>query len=135
MSARQILSINAASTAASAVAMLATRHLLAPLFGLATPFLLDVTAISFLVYAAALALAARREPVPPAALLTFAALDAAWVVFSAVILLLFWPTLTPTARALIVVVALVVEVFATLQYRAAGARFSVLSSRAASSSE
>ena len=118
MTARQILSINAASTAASAVLMLATRNALAPLFGLTTPFLLDVTAVSFLVYAGMLVVAARRDPVPGAALFAFAALDAAWVAFSAVILLLFWPTLSPIARALIIVVALVVEVFATLQYRA-----------------
>jgi hypothetical protein len=120
MTARQILMLNASSTALSAVAMFVTRSILAPLFGLATPFLLDVTAISFIVYSAALVWAATRQPVPREALLTFAALDAAWVAFSAVILLLFWPALAPIARALVIVVALVVEVFATLQYRAAG---------------
>jgi hypothetical protein len=120
MTARQILSINASATTVTALAMLGARNVLAPLFGLTTPFWLDVTAISFLVYAAALTIAATRQPVPREALLTFAALDAAWVAFSAVILLMFWPNLTPIARALTIAVALVVEVFATLQYRAAG---------------
>jgi hypothetical protein len=120
MTARQILSMNAIATAVSAIAMLATRNLLAPLFGLATPLLLDVTAIGFLGYAAVLAFVATRQPVPREALLTFAALDAAWVVLSAVMLLLFWPNLAPIARALIIGVALFCEVAATLQFRAAG---------------
>ena len=120
MTGRLILSINATATALTGIAMLATRGLLAPLFGLSTPFLLDVTAIAFVVLAGVLAVMASRRPVPREALLTFAALDAAWVAFSAVILVLFWPNLTPIARALVIAVALVVEVFATLEYRAAG---------------
>ena len=117
---RQILTINASATAVTALAMLDLRSTLAPLFGLATPLLLDVTAVSFLIYAGALALAAARRPVAREALLAFAALDAAWVLFSALILVLFWTELTPIARALVLAVALIVEVFATLQYRAAG---------------
>lgn len=35
-------------------------------------------------------------------------------------LVLFWTELTPFARALVIVAALAVEVFAALQYRAAG---------------
>jgi hypothetical protein len=120
MTPRQILSINASATAITAVAMLAVRSALAPLFGLGTPLLLDVTAVSFLIYAGVIALAAARRPVAREALLAFAAIDVAWVVFSAVVLLLFWSDLTPVARALVLVVALIVEVFATLQYRAAG---------------
>jgi hypothetical protein len=42
------------------------------------------------------------------------------VVGSAVVLVLFWTELAPLARLLVVAVALVVEVFATLQFRAAG---------------
>ena len=41
-------------------------------------------------------------------------------VFSAAVLLLFWDQLTPVGRSLVIAVALVVEAFATLQYRAAG---------------
>jgi hypothetical protein len=120
MTARQILTVNASATAVTAIAMLAARNVLAPLFGLSTPLLLDVTAVAFLVYAGALVFAGTRRPVPREALLTFAAIDAAWVVYSAAILFLFWPALTPIARTLVIAVALVVEVFATLQYRAAG---------------
>jgi hypothetical protein len=76
--------------------------------------------VSFLVYAAALVVTARARPVRRAALLGFAIADAAWVVASAVVLLLFWGQLAPLARLLVIAVALVVEVFATLQYRAAG---------------
>jgi hypothetical protein len=120
MTARQILTINAVATAVSGIAILATRTLLAPLFGLGTPFLLDVTAIAFLGYAVILAFAATRQPVPREAMLAFAAADAASVAISAAVLLLFWPTLAPIARALIVAVALFCEVAATLQFRAAG---------------
>ena len=53
--------------------------------------------------------------------MTFTVADAAWVVGSAVALALFWSEFTPLARALVIAVALAVEVLATLQYRAAGA--------------
>ena len=42
-----------------------------------------------------------------------------WVVGSVVVLLLFWPQLAPIARVLIIGVALVVDAFAMLQFRAA----------------
>jgi hypothetical protein len=43
-----------------------------------------------------------------------------WVVASAIVLLLFWPEFADVARFLVIAVALVVEVFATLQFLAAG---------------
>ena len=120
MTARQILLFNAVATAVSAVVMLATRDILAPLFGLGTPLLLDAVAIGFLAYAGVIAVAARSNPVSRGALLSFAAADAAWVVLSAAILLLFWADLTPIARTLIIAVALCCAVASTLQFRAAG---------------
>jgi hypothetical protein len=42
------------------------------------------------------------------------------MVASAIVLLLFWAQLAAVARLLVIAVALVVEVFATLQCRAAG---------------
>lgn len=120
MTARQILLINACATTVTAIAMLAARNMLAPLFGLSTALLLDIVAVGFLGYAGVLAAAAARRPVPRPALLTFAAADAAWVVISAVVLVSFWSQLTPIARVLVVAVALFCEVAATLQYRAAG---------------
>ena len=43
-----------------------------------------------------------------------------WVAGSAVVLLLFWTQLAPIARLLVIAVAIVVDVFAMLQFRAAG---------------
>jgi hypothetical protein len=121
MTPHRILQVNAFSTAASALALLAARGTLPAFFGLDGPALLDVVAAGFLVYAGALAWAAARRPVHRLALMVFAIADAVWVVASAVILVMFWPQLEPLGRILIIAVALVVEVFATLQYRAAGA--------------
>jgi hypothetical protein len=119
MTSNRILQINATATAATGLAMLAGRGFLPPLFGLDSPIVLDLIAIFFLVYAAGLLYFAARPQVERAALLAFAAADGAWVVGSAVVLLMFWPQLTPIARVLIVGVALVVDAFAMLQYRAA----------------
>jgi hypothetical protein len=121
MTPHRILQVNALSTAVSAVALLAGRGILPRFFGLASPVLLDVVAVGFLAYAAALALTARRRPVNRQALMAFAIADAVWVVASAAALLMFWQQMEPLGRILIVAVALVVEVFATLQFRAAGA--------------
>jgi CHASE2 domain-containing sensor protein len=120
MTSHRILQLNAVATALCGVGMLATRGTLYTLFGLDTPILLDVLAIGLLAYASALAVAARWRPVGRQALLAFTIADAIWVGASAIVLLLFWGQLMPVARALIIAVALGVEVFATLQFRAAG---------------
>ena len=120
MTSHRILELNALSTAACAVAMIVARGILYPLFGLDTPALLDVIAVGFLAYAGALAFAARRHPVTRQALLAFTVADVLWVVASAIVLVIFWGQLAPLARALVIAVALVVEVFASLQLRAAG---------------
>jgi hypothetical protein len=119
MTSNRILQINATATAATGLAMLAARGFLPPLFGLGSPLLLDLVAIFFLVYAAALLFFAARPQVERPALLAFAAGDAAWVVGSAIVLLMFWPQLTPIGRVLIIGVAIVVDAFAMLQFRAA----------------
>jgi hypothetical protein len=121
MTSHRILQLNALSTAACAVGMLAARGILPRLFGLDGPRLWDVLAVGLLAYACALALAAARRPVERRTLLAFTVADGLWVVGSAVVLLLFWSRLAPLGRALVIVVALVVEAFATLQFRAAGA--------------
>jgi hypothetical protein len=120
MTSHRILQLNAVSTAACALGMLATRSTLYSLFGLDVPILLDMVAVGLLVYAGALAFAAQRQPVTRQALMAFTAADVLWVVASVVVLLLFWAQLAPVARLLVIAVALVVEVFATLQFRAAG---------------
>ena len=120
MTSHRILELNAVSTAACAVAMLAARGILYPLFNLDTPALLDVIALAFLAYAGALVFAARRPPVTRQTLIAFTVADGIWVVASAIVVIIFWGQLAPLARVLVIAVALVVEVFATLQLRAAG---------------
>ena len=120
MAPHRILQLNAASTAASAIVMFAARGILPSLFGLDGPMLIDVLAGGFLAYAGALAIAARRQPVSRQALMAFTVADAAWVAASALVLLLFWAQLAPVGRLLVIAVALIVEVFATLQFRTAG---------------
>ena len=111
---------NALSTAACAAAMLLTRGTLYQHFGLMTPVLLDVLAVGLLAYAVALVAAARQQTLERPTLLAFTIGDALWVVGSAVVLVLFWNQFTPVARVLVIAVALAVDVFAMLQYRAAG---------------
>lgn len=120
MTSHRILNLNALSTAACAVVMLVTRQSLYLLFGLDGPIVLDVVAVGLLAYAGALAVTARRRMVSREALLFFTVADILWVVASAAVLVLFWTQLAPIARVAIIAVAIVVECFATLQFRAAG---------------
>jgi len=120
MTPHRILQFNAVSTAASALAMLVTRQSLHSLFGLESPALLDILAVGLLAYAVALVVVTKRRIIDRQALMTFAIGDAIWVVGSAIVLLLFWAQLAPVARVLVIGAALVVEVFAVLQFRAAG---------------
>jgi CHASE2 domain-containing sensor protein len=99
--------------------MLATRGTLYSLFGLDAPILLDVLAIGLLAYAGVLAFAARRRSVGRQTLMAFTIADAIWVGASAIVLLVFWGQLAPLARVLVIAAAIVVEAFATLQFRAA----------------
>ena len=121
MTPHRILNLNALSTAACAAGLLLTHGWLYTLFGLGAPLLLDLLALGLLGYAVALASVARRPPVSRRALMLFTVADSAWVAASALVLLLFWSDLAPIARELIVACALVVDVLAMLQFRAAGA--------------
>jgi hypothetical protein len=120
MTAHRILQVNAVSTLACAIGLLATRGWLPAHFSLASAGWLDVIAVGLLAYAAALLAAAARRHVDRPTLLAFTAVDVLWVVGSAALLLLGWGSLSPLARLLVIGVALAVEVFATLQWRAAG---------------
>lgn len=120
MNSNQILQLNALTTAASAVGMLAFRGTLYRLFGADSPVLFDVIAIGLLMYAGALVLVARAPLVGRRALMAFTLADGLWVAASAVVLVLFWTELTPLARLLIIAAAIMVDVFAMLQFRAAG---------------
>jgi hypothetical protein len=116
---RRTLLANAAFTAASAVFIFAARESLYPLFALESPTLLAAIAAGLVLYAGSLAVAARRVPPDRRALMTAAVLDAGWVVGSAIVLIAAWTQLAPAGRVLLIVAALIVEVFATLQYRVA----------------
>jgi hypothetical protein len=119
MTSHRLLQLNALSTAACGLGMLATRESLYRLFGAASPVLFDVIAIGLLAYAAALAVAARQHRVEARTLMAFTVADGLWVAGSAIALLVFWSEFTPLARLLVVAVAIVVEAFATLQFLAA----------------
>ena len=82
MTSHRILQLNAVSTAACGVGMLATRGTLHSFFGLDTPTLLDLLALGLLLYAGALAFAARRQPVTREVLMAFTVADGLWVVDS-----------------------------------------------------
>lgn len=118
MTARRTLLANASFTAVSAVVLIAAREALHPLFALSSPSLLTSIGLILLLYAGTLGIEARRQPPQRYALLTAAVLDVGWVVASIIVLLLAWPALSPGGRALIIAAALIVEVFALLQFRA-----------------
>ncbi len=120
MTPQRILHLDAVATAGSALAMLVMSGTLAPLFGLGSPVLIEAIAVGLLGYAGAVAFIARRPHVSRQSLLAFALANAAWVVGSAVLLLVWWSQLAPLARVLVIGVALVVEAFAYFQFRAAG---------------
>ena len=121
MTPQGILRLNALFTAIGAFAMLVARNVLYPLFGLGSPLLLDVIAVGLFGYAGALLLAARRA-VHSRTLMAFTMADGVWVVGSAIVLVMFWAQLAPVARWLVIVVALAVDAFAVMQFRAAQTR-------------
>jgi len=121
MTANRILQLNAVITAVCAVAMLAARPILYPLFGLSSPAWLDVATIVFLAYAAALLFVARRPTVRRAELVVFTIGDSLCFVAGLIVLIAFWSDLTPLARVLVALTTVVVDVFAMAQYRAARA--------------
>lgn len=119
MTSNRILMLNAIATAGCGIGMLATRNILYTWFGAASPALFDAIAAGLLAYAGALGVSARQPRIGRGTLMAFTAADALWVAGSFVVLVAFWGQLTPIARVLVIAVAAVVEVFATLQYRAA----------------
>jgi hypothetical protein len=118
LTARTTLLIDAAATTATAVMMLAAREVLYPYFGLTTPQVLDVTAVAFLIYAAVIALVARRPSIERSAMMTVVAANIAYVVASMALLVMFWSELHAVGCILIVAVALAVEAFAAMQFLA-----------------
>ena len=120
MTSHRILGMNAVSTAACALGIFVFRGSLYSLFGLDAPGLLDALAVGLVLYAAALAVIAQRQTVTRQALMFFTVVDVLWVAGSAVVLVLFWGQFAPVARLIVIAAAVVVDLFATLQFRAAG---------------
>lgn len=120
MTANRILQLNAIATAGCALGMLLTRGVLFQFFGATGPWLFDVIAVGLLGYAVALWMSARQSRIDRGTLLAFTVADGMWVAGSAIVLLVFWNQLAPIARVLVIAVAVVVDVFAMLQFRAAG---------------
>ena len=119
LTAHRTVLIDAIATAASGLLMLAARGILYPFFGLSSPMLLDLTAVAFLVYAAAISVVAMRPVISRAALMTIVFANITYVLASLVVLITFWAHLDPIGRVLIIAVTFVVEAFATLQFAAA----------------
>lgn len=120
MTANRILHVNAIATAASGLGMLLARGTLFQLFGATGPALFDLIGIAFIGYAAIMWMSARQPHVDRGTLIAFTVVDSLWVAGSAVVLLMFWNQLAPLARLLVIAVAIIVDVFAMLQFRAAG---------------
>jgi hypothetical protein len=119
LSARHAILIDAAATTVTAALMLAARGFLYPYFVLASPQLLDIAAAAFIVYAAIIGVAAARADISRTTLTTIAGANAACVIASLILLVMFWSVLHPAGRALLVIMALAVEGFALLQFTAA----------------
>ena len=119
LTAHRTVLIDAIATAGSGVLMLAARGILYPFFGLTSSMLLDIVAVTFIAYAAAIAVVAARPVISRAALMTIVGVNVASVVASVAILIAFWADFHPVGRVLIAAVALIVEAFATLQFAAA----------------
>jgi hypothetical protein len=85
-------------------------------FGLAQPMVLIGLGEALLLFAAALIWIALRMPTNQRILGTIFALDVAWVIASALVLLAGWAPLTAAATWAIIGVADVVALFALLEY-------------------
>ncbi len=119
LTAQRTVVIDATATAATGVLMLAARNILYPFFGLGSPMLLDIVAITFIAYAALIGVIASRSMISPAVLMTIVTANVAYVVASVTVLIAYWGQFEVVGRALIIAVTLVVEAFAALQWSAA----------------
>jgi hypothetical protein len=106
---------NAAFSTACAVLMLTAAEPLARATGIPAPLLWSI-GIALLIFALDLVLVARLRQVHTALVWAFIGADGAWVVGSVVVLAVA-SILTPVGQGLVATVALVVGIFAALQYR------------------
>ncbi len=109
------LRANAIFSGMSGALLVLAGSAIAPLVGLESAGLIAAIGTGLLVYGGVLFYVARQSVPARRDVLTFIALDVAWVLGSVLLLLLAWRQLPTTGRWLIAVLAVVVEGFATLQ--------------------
>jgi len=111
----RVLWADAASCLATGLLQLLFTGQLARLLGL-PPALLTGTGLFLLVYAAAVALVATRQPLPRPVVWLFVAGNVIWAIDCVVLLLSGWIAPTPLGEAWILAQALTVAVLAELQF-------------------
>lgn len=112
----RVLLSNATFGVVSALICLLWAQPLAVGLGLTQPVIVTVLGVGLLLFAAEVAWIAIRTPEDRRALTIIFALDVAWVIASAIILLGGWLPLTPAGTWTIIVVADIVAVFAVLEF-------------------
>jgi hypothetical protein len=118
---RSILLADAVTSAAAGVLMLAGGGLLAPLLGLPEP-LLRLAGLGLVPFALMVAWAGLRGDVSRPAVGAVAAVNAAWVAASFLLLVSGWVAPALLGYAFVSVQALAVAIFATLQWMSLGRR-------------
>jgi hypothetical protein len=112
----RVLLSNAAFGVVCGVICLVWARPLAAAFGGAPPMILTVLGVGLLLFAAELAWIAHRMPENRRVLTIIFALDVAWVIASALLLLAGWIPFTPGGTWTVILVADVVAVFAVLEF-------------------
>lgn len=112
---RHVLLADAAMSGTTAVLLMAAASPLAPLLGLPADFLFEV-GLMLVPFAASVFLVARGKPVSRPFAAAIAAVNALWVAGSIVFLLVDWLEPSALGVAFVLVQALVVALFAELQY-------------------
>lgn len=117
---RKVILADAAASGAMGLLLLAAAGPLAPLLGVPAALMQPVGAF-LLLWSGALVLLLRRATLPAGAVWLVAAINAAWVIDSVLVMVLGWLQPTPLGVAFILAQAAVVAMFALLQARGARA--------------
>jgi hypothetical protein len=110
--------VNAIATFASALALLAAGHVLAPLFAV-PPAALWTVGASFVLFAAWIWLISRRPQLRGSEAAVAGLIDGVTALASFVALVEMWPSMTPELRLAVAVLAFPVAIFATVELSSA----------------
>jgi hypothetical protein len=113
---RRTLQANGIFSSLGGVMLIAGTVPITAFLGLQTPIILIVAGIVTLLYAVSLFLTAARPSINRRTGMTYALLDSAWVVASVLILFTGWLPLTTEGKWAVGLVALLVAIFAELQF-------------------